>query len=330
MGKPVREIVPEELAPDSKGWIQTVVVTLFCVGVAICPLFYLSLFVMAPWLWPVLLAYGMFCVLDPGVENGVGRRREWIRTLRVWDYMVDYFEPRIVTEATLDPERKCIMCVHPHGILSFGPQVVVGAKKVGFDRAYPGITVHPAVLPITLRIPFFGEYLMSMGAISSSRDSIRKCLARGNGHMPGIIIGGAQESLRTDTKVTSLVLKNRKGFVREALLAGADLVPVFVFNENKIYRQVPNPPGSLLYRVQRLFQRYAHFAVPVFYGRNGFTPFKTQITFVAGKPIVVDQIKAPTHQDIDRYHAQYLDALTDLWTRHHAKYDDEAERLDII
>ncbi|ORX69241.1 diacylglycerol O-acyltransferase 2 like 3 [Linderina pennispora] len=318
MGKAAREITPEELGPGTKRWLQTVVVTLFGMSIVVCPLFYLLLYAVAPWLWPVLLMYGAFCVVDPGVEDGIGRRREWIRVLRVWDYLVDYFEPRIVSEATLDPGKRYIMCV------------VAGAKKVGFDRAYPGITVHPAVLPITLRIPFFGEYLLSMGAISSSRDSIRKCLARGGGHMPGIIIGGAQESLRTDTKVTTLVLRNRKGFVREALLAGADLVPVFVFNENKIYKQMANPPGSLLYRVQRLFQRYAHFAVPAFYGKNGFTPFKTPITFVAGEPIAVDQTKAPTGQDIDRYHAQYLEALTDLWTRYHAKYDGEAERLDII
>ncbi|KAI8322861.1 diacylglycerol acyltransferase [Martensiomyces pterosporus] len=299
-------------------------------AIIVCPLIYLLLFFAFPGLRVVLLLYGVYCYMDPSVESGMGNQVEWIRSLSVWDYIVSYFTPRIVCEERIDPKRKHIACVHPHGILSYGAQLVLGAKKSGLDDAVPGLKLHPAVLPVTLRVPIFREYLRSLGSISSSKESIRRCLARGDGHVPGIVVGGARESLMTSTEVTSLLLRNRKGFVREALVAGADLLPIFVFNENKIFKQVDNPPGSLLFMVQMRLKKFMHFAIPIFYGKNGCIPFRTPITFVLGKPVELEKIECPTEDDIDRYHALYLESLANLWARHHAKYDGEAKKLEII
>ena len=47
-----------------------------------------------------------------------------------------------------------------------------------------------------------------------------------------------------------LILKRRKGFVRVALQAGADLVPVLAFGENECYQRSQLVPGSLADRAQ--------------------------------------------------------------------------------
>ena len=42
-----------------------------------------------------------------------------------------------------------------------------------------------------------------------------------------------------------LVLEKRKGFVREAIAAGACLVPVLAFGENDLYHTIHLEPDSL-------------------------------------------------------------------------------------
>ena len=68
----------------------------------------------------------------------------------------------------------------------------------------------------------------------------------------------------------------------------ASLVPVFAFGENDLFKQVNNPPGSLLRRVQTRFKDSMGFAPPIFYGRGifnysfGLLPFRRPV-HVVGK-----------------------------------------------
>ena len=50
----------------------------------------------------------------------------------------------------------------------------------------------------------------------------------------------------------------------------ASLVPVYAFGENELFKQVDNPPGSLLRRMQGKFKTAMGFAPPLFYGRGIF------------------------------------------------------------
>ncbi|KAG7280226.1 hypothetical protein CRUP_037587 [Coryphaenoides rupestris] len=132
-----------------------------------------------------------------------------------WDSM-RLIEALSVTElvktADLSPSKNYILGVHPHGIMCAGGYTCFSTEGCGFAEAFPGMRSSLAVLSGLFRIPLFREYIMASG--------------------------GAEESLSSAPGVHAVVMRQRKGFVRMALQYGADLVPVYSFGENELFRQV--------------------------------------------------------------------------------------------
>ncbi|KAJ2627988.1 2-acylglycerol O-acyltransferase 1, partial [Coemansia sp. RSA 1290] len=314
----------EIMALSQKGGLpmvlQTVVATMFAWLIIILPATFILLFVYISWARIPLAIYATYCYLDPSISNGVGRRTEWVRRLGIWKYVNAYFPVRLVVEQRLDPSLSYVFGVSPHGILCFSGQVLIGSQESGLDESLEGITVHPIVLHHALQLPLFHEYGLALGSLSSSRESIRRCLAHGKGDSVAIVIGGAKESLHTNRGERKLVLQNRKGFVREAIIAGAPLVPTFIFGENDIYSQLEHP---LLRKVQLWLQSKMMFALPLFYGRFGIVPRRTPLTVVFGSPIMVSKTASPTYDQINEIHARYLNELRRVYKRFQPKYDPE-------
>ncbi|KAJ2706163.1 2-acylglycerol O-acyltransferase 2 [Coemansia sp. IMI 203386] len=324
--EPSKEIVELSKLGGLSMVIQTLIASIFTALVLVMPWLIIYTFIKVSWLRIPLAAYVAFCYFDPAVDNGIGRRIEWVRELGIWKYVNAYFPVRIVLEEKLDPSLSYIFGVSPHGILCFSGQVLMGSKRSGLDEALSGIILHPAALHYALIVPLFGAYLLSIGTISSSRRSIRQCLARGKGHSVGIVIGGAKESLHTNRGNRKLVMKNRKGFVREAIMAGAPLVPTYVFGENDIFYQVEHP---ILRRLQAWLQTKMRFALPMFYGRFGLIPRRTPLTAVFGSPIFVQKNPSPSFDEINQVHAEYILQLHRLYSRFKPIYDPEGDDLVI-
>lgn len=101
-----------------------------------------------------------------------------------------------------------------------------------------------------------------------------------------VVIGGAQEAFYATPKNYTLVLKNRKGFVRLAMQSGTPVVPVVSFNEVDIYDQLYSEPGSKLRKIQEWAKSYTGMAPVVAYGRGffqysfGLLPKRNPITTV--------------------------------------------------
>lgn len=69
--------------------------------------------------------------------------------------------------------------------------------------------------PITDHLP------LSPGLVTSDKECAAHVLNRqGGGNLLGIIVGGAQEALNARPGAYKLLLRNRKGFVRLALMHG--------------------------------------------------------------------------------------------------------------
>lgn len=96
-----------------------------------------------------------------------------------------------------------------------------------------------------------------MGLAGVSHKSCVNLLSRGGSEGQGlgraitIVVGGARESLKAYPYSLSLVIKDRKGFIKLAIREGADLVPVTGFGENELYDQVRTEDHQAIHKLQR-------------------------------------------------------------------------------
>ncbi|XP_015683122.1 2-acylglycerol O-acyltransferase 2-A-like [Protobothrops mucrosquamatus] len=170
--------------------------------------------------------------------------------------------------------------------------------------------------------------LWRKGLIPSDKESASYVLRKKEGgNIVIIAVGGAQEALDARPGAYTLLLENRKGFVRLAIENGTPLVPVFSFGENELYDQVENPKGSWLRWTQDRLQKIMRFSVPLFHARGifqytfGFIPYRKPIFTVVGKPIQLVKKHNPSRDEVDELHKRYLEALCKLFEEHKLKYN---------
>ncbi|XP_060635757.2 2-acylglycerol O-acyltransferase 2-B-like [Anolis sagrei] len=277
--------------------------------------------------WALAALYAAWLYLDWETPARGGRRSAWVRRWAVWRHFRDYFPITLVRTADLDPRRNYLFGFHPHGVLVAGAFGNFCTEATGFSELFPGLTPHLLMLPFWFKVPFFRDYIMSGGLVSSDKASAAFLLSHeGGGQVAVIAVGGPSESLEARPGALTLQVLHRKGFIKMALTHGAALVPVFSFGENELFLQVSNPRGSLIRAVQERLQRVMGLALPLFHARGvfqydfGLLPFRRPIHTVVGAPIPVPKTPHPSREAIDELHATYLQSLVQLFEEHKAKY----------
>ncbi|KAL3050793.1 hypothetical protein OYC64_001125 [Pagothenia borchgrevinki] len=295
------------------------------------------LLLLSDW-WMLAVLYAGWLWLDGDTPTSGGRRSDWMRSWRVWEFFRDYFPLRLLKTVDLDPKKNYIFGFHPHGVLVAGGFCNFCTEASGFSRMFPGLTSHLLMLPFWFRVPLFRDYIMCGGLVSSSKSSLSHLLSRpGGGNVAVIALGGAVESLEARPGALKLQILNRKGFIKLALKHGAQLVPVFSFGENELFDQMENPSGSLLRRLQNRLQSIMGVALPLFHARGvfqysfGLMPYRKPINTVVGEPIPLVRTPSPSSEDIEGLHRIYLQSLTHLFEQNKEKYGlDEHQHLTFI
>ncbi|KAB0349757.1 hypothetical protein FD754_014614 [Muntiacus muntjak] len=278
--------------------------------------------------WMISILYAIWWYLDRDTPWQGDRQSAFIRRWTIWKYTKDYFPISLVKTAELDPSRNYLAGFHPHGVLATGAFTNLCTEGTGFSSIFPGIRSHLMMLHWCFWAPVFRDCIMSVGLVSSDKESAAHILSRkGGGNLLSIVVGGVQEALSARPGTYKLVLRNRKGFIRLALMHGADLVPIFSFGENDIYDQVENSPGSWLRWFQDQLHKSIRISIPLFYGRGvfqysfGLMPYRRPITTVVGKPIEVQKTPHPSQEEVDRLHQRYMKELENLFEAHKLKYN---------
>lgn len=163
-----------------------------------------------------------------------------------------------------------MLAYHPHGIISFGAFTNFATEATGFSELFPGIKPSLLTLTSNFKIPFYRDFIMSLGIASVSRRSCETILSSGPGRSIVIVVGGAAEALYARPGTADLVLRKRLGFIRLAIKQKASLVPMFSFGENDLYDQLDNEKGSKTYIYQKKIQALLGYTMPLFHARGIF------------------------------------------------------------
>ncbi|KAM4799063.1 diacylglycerol O-acyltransferase 2-like protein 6 [Urocitellus parryii] len=279
---------------------------------------------------------------DWNTHNQGGRHSAWVRNWTLWKYFQNYFPVKLVKTHDLSPKHNYIIGSHPHGIFSYGVFINFATEASGFAQIFPSITPVLATLEGIFWIPIVREYVMSMGICPVSELALEYLLTKkGSGNAVTIVVGGAAEALLCRPGASTILLKNRKGFVKLALKTGAYLVPSYSFGENEVHNQETFPEGTWLRffqkTIQGAFKKALGINLCTFHGRGltrgswGFLPFNRPINTVVGEPLPIPKIKMPNKETVDKYHALYISALHKLFDQHKVEYGlPETQELTII
>lgn len=254
-------------------------------------------------------------VPDPNPPERRGPPFVWKLTFWWYYYLLKPQDPLPI----IPTGKKYIFGYHPHGIISMGLIGGIATEGAGWSNLFPGIPVRALTLKSNFRLPFYREYLLSLGLGSVARDSCENLLD--NNQPICIVVGGAQESLKAVPGKMELVLNKRHGFVKLALEAkgDVDLVPVIAFGENDLYEQVEGSQDSILSRFQQWLKQKVGFTLPLSHARGifnydlGIIPYRRPINIVVGSPITVPHIAYPSKEDVLKYHSQYVRGLNQLF-----------------
>lgn len=323
--------------------LQTLAILFHCTAIVLFPAIFFLVCAM-PLTWPLLIPYLIHLSVSAAATDGkLKYRSETLRSLPLWRLFGGYFPAHLHKTHDLPPDGKYIFGYHPHGIISHGAWVAFTTNALGFAHKFPGVTNTLVTLDSNFRIPFYRDWLLAMGLRSVSKESIWNTLTRGGADGQGagravtIVVGGARESLEAEPRTLRLILNARKGFVKMAIRAGADLVPVLGFGENAVYDQLSPQTHPMVHRFQMFCLRVFKFTLPALHGRGvlnydiGLMPYRRPLNIVVGKPISVDRSSAPDQAEIDRVHGLYVAELQKLWDAYKDEFAaDRKSELEII
>ncbi|EEB08454.1 diacylglycerol O-acyltransferase Dga1 [Schizosaccharomyces japonicus yFS275] len=242
-------------------------------------------------LWPLLLIYLVWMIIDKAFVSGRIRTQMWLRKLAPYNWFCNYFPIRLHKTAELDPNGSYIFGYHPHGILSLGAFGAFGTEGAHFSELFPGLSMSVLTLNSNFYVPLYRDYLLALGVMSVSRSSCVNLLKRGNGSSVLIVIGGAQEKSACSSW----------------------------HQQAYIYDQVDNNPRSRIYRCQAIIKRVAGFTIPLFYGQGffnrtfGLMPWRKPINIVVGEPLKLPKKDNPTYEELDTAHTEYIRRLRNIW-----------------
>ena len=167
---------------------------------------------------------------------------------------------------------------------------------------------------MVFHLPVARHFFHWLGAIDAGSASLSAKLAAGKSI--GLASGGIAELFETSDAHEIAVLKARKGFVRQAIIAGAPLLPVYLFGNTTAIACVTDPWG-ILARISRKLRA----SLTWFWGRCGLPiPHRTPIVAVMGEPLRVPKDAAPSPELVDAWHAKFLQAQQNLFETHKASY----------
>ena len=120
------------------------------------------IFFFTSYYWISILAV-LWIIYDYKTPRRGGRRSEWMRRWKIWEYMRNFFPIELIKTEELDPKRNYLLGYHPHGIMATGAFVNFATEATGFSEKFPGITPYVLTLSGWFNFPVTRDYIMLSG-----------------------------------------------------------------------------------------------------------------------------------------------------------------------
>ncbi|VEU40561.1 unnamed protein product [Pseudo-nitzschia multistriata] len=251
--------------------------------------------------------------------------------------------PKELVEAESRSNAQFILAAFPHGCNSDFRVLMDGIINETFPNLLKRNKIRALAASILFWIPVVREISLWTGCIDASRPVAKAALDQGKSLL--ILPGGEAEQIRTVYGREIIYLKNRKGFIKLALVHGVPIVPMYVFGCSDSY-----------YTYNWMAQRFRLWLVKNLgicitpcsglWG-NPFCPLPKTTTIVMGKPIrfefVLEQDnlnescidtsiskQTPTKEEVDRAHAVFIRELTALFDAHKTALGYGDRTLEIV
>ncbi|KAF1793076.1 Diacylglycerol acyltransferase [Phytophthora cactorum] len=215
------------------------------------------------------------------------------------------------------PDDRAIFAFHPHGVLSSG-FAFNGAHHMGFLHAH----CRWLVAENLFWFPVMRDLLNWMDFSCVARPTFHRFMSTGQNVC--LIPGGFEEATLYERGKHRVYIKKRFGFIKLALQHGYKVHPAYTFGEECAYHTFPY--------LLELRLKMNEFKIPgvLFYGlpQCFFLP-RTDVDLitVVGEALILPRIEHPTKEDVQKYHAQYVEVLQKLFDKYKSVYavDPEAE-----
>jgi len=288
----------------------------------------LTIYLLTTRYWWISVGYILWYIIDQHREV-VGETRhdlfgKWIQNLMLWEYMKDYFPITIVKTCELDSRENYILGYHPHGVMTIGACAAFATDALHFQDKFPGTSAAFLSIKCWFYIPFLREVLLLLGMRSASSTNFANILddPSRRGRCVVLAIGGLEEAIYQSPGSHAIVLSNRFGFVKKAIMHGAHLVPVYAFGESELFLRRLAPEASFWRWIQDGVRMSVAAAAPKIKGRKMFNfalslwPKREPIRIVVGRPLMVCPNPCPNAEEVLELHRRYCVALTDLFEQH--------------
>lgn len=227
-------------------------------------------------------------------------------------FIQNYLSYSSVWEEELQKDRRYMMGIFPHGVLPYGMVCLQG------ELLQKGVSPNTVAASVIMKIPILRQFARLGGVVpAASRSTLRALQWPHPNNVTMIVPGGIAEIFLNRQDVEQVYAKGRKGFIRLALIAGADVVPVYALGHTSLFSTADRSSalGSFLMKISRQLK----ISLPLSYGRWGMPliPESKPVCVLVGRPIRVEEaIPEPTAEQIDVVHGQFLAELRRIFDKH--------------
>ena len=259
----------------------------------------------------ILLSYYGFRAIFPAAKSDA--IREWMGVSN--DVTPYYRSQELIFEDDAcppEPDSSTMFTVGPHGILT------QGWCFLNCSPLFTKSNITWLIAEILLYLPFCKDFMIWGGGAPCTGPYFKKLMSVGANI--ALIPGGFEEATLYHHGKHQLYLKHRQGFIKYALQYGYKIQICYVFGEELCYWTVEVMPSLMLWLNK--------FKLPgvFFWGSYFFLPNPDiDMTVVMSIPMELPHIKNPTHEDVDKYHALYIEKVTALFNKFKGKYAAEGE-----